>query len=345
MGPGLGVCPSWDPARSTSCPARPRGRGQAPMEHRSRSGSPRLPHHISTLCPCSLYATSALHADPPRTPTIPPAVRSTIPSPCHGHLLSPELLELPRGLSSPTLCSAGHHSLGPDPQPVPQRGAPGGAGAHGCVCPCASTLPLAHTRPSPAPLVANAVRHGHAPQHGPADEAGMLRVRAPVRASPRAGHRTADTVQPGRDSLSSSLLPEPSQAAATDPCARDVSPAPTPLPFTELSQHGGGPRCSPPLQAAPLQPSTLPAAPCVATMPGSPAQPPQPGSPRGTGAAGPGLVGDIGSPWMARTLFRDWRGAAHTCPASAAWRWGRTPSRRTRGGGGEPGPGNSTHHA
>lgn len=164
--------------------------------------------------------------------------------------------------------------------------------------------------------------------------------------------RKADAAQPEWARLSPPPLSEPWQAAATDCCSKGHVPCPPPLPSTALPWCGGGPRGSPQPQATPPQPGTLPAAPGTATASGSPARPRQlaaPEEPELQGQEQPSFVGDTGNPQLTGTLF----GAGEMQPSPAQPLLAALPQHSSGAGPhpgalgrrGEPGPGNSTHHA
>lgn len=176
MRPGLGICPSQDPTRSTPCPAWSHDRAQVPTGCGNRSGSPRLPDHVSTLHPCSLHAASALAAHRPSAHTDRPTrtVLGTIHSPCHGHTDSRPLSpELPHGVPSPL-----QHLHIPELRRAPQPGA-GHPPPTPTSAPAGQSWGCWDTRTrcvhvqapslcaSPTPLVATAAGYGCAPQHGP----------------------------------------------------------------------------------------------------------------------------------------------------------------------------------
>lgn len=177
VGPGLGICPSQDPTRSTPRPACPMARARCPRGMETGLAPPDFPT-MSPLCThvrCTplRHCTQTLLAHRPshrHHPLPMPQPRSTQQD---SHLLSPELLEMPDGLASslqhrhiPVLCRAPQPGAG-NPRPCRSWAILGALGACGHVCPCASTLPLAHTHASPTPPVASAARYGHAPEHGP----------------------------------------------------------------------------------------------------------------------------------------------------------------------------------
>lgn len=141
-------------------------------------------------------------------------------------------------------------------------------------------------------------------------------------------------MQPWSASLSLLPWPEPSQAAATNPCGKGQVPCPTTAPLHRMPWHGGGNKLLPSTQSCPSTAS------CAATTLGSPVQPWQLCRNRSCGArSSPSSWGLLGAPQLTRTLFWGWQAAAQPCPASAhcpptARRWGRTPSQHAGGSGG-----------
>lgn len=184
VGPGLGICPSQDPTRSTPSPACPMARARRPRGMETGLAPPDFPTmsplcthvHCTPLGHCTLLAHRPSHWHHP-LPT--PQPRSTQQD---SHLLSPELLEMPHGLASspqhrhiPVLYRAPQPGAG-NPRPCHSWAILGALG-HVDMCVHVQAPSLWHIRVHPLPHRWQVLHDTAMPQStAPVGKAGMLRV-------------------------------------------------------------------------------------------------------------------------------------------------------------------------